>query len=58
MSNLYSILKSFDGYMNIRLTNAEEWIHGEFKGTLGEIFLRCNNILYIREDNEKTKTDL
>ncbi|KOB60196.1 hypothetical protein PFHG_01888 [Plasmodium falciparum HB3] len=34
------ILKSFDGYMNIRLTNAEEWIHGEFKGTLGEIFLR------------------
>ncbi|SBS83710.1 small nuclear ribonucleoprotein F, putative [Plasmodium ovale curtisi] len=50
-------LKSFDAYMNIRLTNAEEWIHGEYKGTLGEIFLRCNNILYIREDNETEKAE-
>ncbi|CDU18007.1 hypothetical protein YYC_04529 [Plasmodium yoelii 17X] len=50
-------LKSFDAYMNIRLTSAEEWIRGEYKGTLGEIFLRCNNVLYIREDNESEKSE-
>lgn len=43
-------LKSFDAYMNIRLTEAEEWIRGEMKGKLGEIFIRCNNVLYIRQD--------
>lgn len=35
--------------MNIHLINSEEWIKGNFRGVLGEILLRCNNVLYIRE---------
>ncbi len=43
------ILKSVDSYMNLQLLNCEEWAHGNFKGVLGEVFVRCNNVLYIRE---------
>ncbi|SJK85883.1 small nuclear ribonucleoprotein F [Babesia microti strain RI] len=42
-------LKSFDTYMNIQLDSAEEWIDGDFKGVLGLILIRCNNVLYIGE---------
>ncbi|KAH7100625.1 mRNA processing-related protein [Auriculariales sp. MPI-PUGE-AT-0066] len=45
-------LVSTDGYMNLQLANAEEYANGENNGTLGEIFIRCNNVLYIREDKE------
>ena len=41
-------LCSSDNYMNLQLLNAEEWIKGECRGVLGEILIRCNNILYIR----------
>lgn len=56
-------LVSTDGYMNlqvrrmvwlssrlnvIQLANAEEYQEGKSNGTLGEIFIRCNNVLYIR----------
>jgi small nuclear ribonucleoprotein (snRNP)-like protein len=37
--------------MDIQLTNAEEVVNGESKGELGEILIRCNNILYIRESS-------
>jgi small nuclear ribonucleoprotein F len=33
----------------MQLTNAEEVVSGESRGELGEILIRCNNILYIRE---------
>lgn len=33
----------------LKLANAEEIVNGEKKGELGEILIRCNNILYIRE---------
>lgn len=46
------ILKSFDRYMNVQLTGSEEVIEGDKKGELGEILIRCNNILYIREISE------
>lgn len=36
----------------IQLANAEEVVNGEKKGELGEILIRCNNILYIREITE------
>ncbi|KZW03948.1 small nuclear ribonucleo protein SmF [Exidia glandulosa HHB12029] len=45
-------LVSTDGYMNLQLANAEEYQDGKSNGTLGEIFIRCNNVLYIREDKE------
>lgn len=44
------ILKSFDKYMNIHLDKTEEVINGVKKGfQLGDVLIRCNNILYIRE---------
>ena len=42
-------LKSVDPYMNVQLCNTEEWVDGEFAGKLGEVLIRCNNILYIRQ---------
>lgn len=41
-------LTSVDSYMNIQLENSEEWIDGALAGKLGEILIRCNNVLYIR----------
>jgi len=34
--------------MCLQLTNADEYINGEFEGNLGEILIRCNNVLYMR----------
>lgn len=42
-------LLSFDKYMNIQLANTEEIIDGHSTGALGEILIRCNNVLYIKE---------
>ncbi|EEA07874.1 LSM domain-containing protein [Cryptosporidium muris RN66] len=42
-------LESYDDYMNFLLRDCEEWIDGTVKGALGTVFIRCNNILYIRE---------
>jgi len=42
-------LKSFDDYMNLQLLEAEEFSDGNFKGHLGEILIRCNNVLYVRQ---------
>ena len=49
------ILLSTDSYMNLQLANAQEWLQGDCAGNLGEILIRCNNVLYIRE-GERTKT--
>ncbi len=32
----------------VQLTSADEYVNGEFEGNLGEILIRCNNVLYIR----------
>jgi len=48
-------LVSVDGYMNLQMANTEEYIDGALTGNLGEVLIRCNNILYIRgveEGNE------
>lgn len=42
------VLKSTDQYMNLHMLNAEEWVDGKLRGTLGEVLVRCNNVLYIR----------
>jgi len=50
---------SVDAYMNIQLASAEEWVDGAFQGNLGEVLIRCNNVLYVRgasEEMEVTKT--
>merc|ERR1712227_245755 len=48
-------LVSVDGYMNLQLANTEEYIDGALTGNLGEVLIRCNNMLYIRgvEDEEE-----
>ncbi|KAI8850559.1 hypothetical protein BC829DRAFT_389040 [Chytridium lagenaria] len=48
-------LLSVDSYMNVqvRLANAEEYIDGASTGALGEVLIRCNNILYVRQIEEE-----
>ena len=41
-------LVSVDAYMNLQLASTEEYIDGQSVGTLGEVLVRCNNVLYIR----------
>ena len=41
-------LVSTDSYMNVQLANTEEFVDGQFNGNIGEVLIRCNNILYIR----------
>lgn len=41
-------LVSVDNYMNIQLDESEEWVDGALAGQLGEILIRCNNVLYVR----------
>ena len=41
-------LVSVDSYMNLQLAGTEEWIGGRMLGNLGEVLIRCNNVLYIR----------
>ncbi|ORX81975.1 small nuclear ribonucleo protein SmF [Anaeromyces robustus] len=45
-------LTSVDSYMNLQLANTEEYIDGASTGVLGEVLIRCNNVLYIREIKE------
>lgn len=42
------LLVSLDSYMNLQLTQAEEWINGKMAGKLGDVLIRCNNVLYVR----------
>jgi small nuclear ribonucleoprotein F len=42
-------LLSTDAYMNLHMARAEEWVRSKYAGQLGEILIRCNNVLYIRE---------
>ena len=43
------VLTSIDSYMNLQLANTEEWVGGALAGQLGEVLIRCNNVMYIRE---------
>lgn len=41
-------LESSDAYMNLQLLKCEEYIDGELAGYLGEVLIRCNNVLWIK----------
>jgi small nuclear ribonucleoprotein F len=41
-------LVSTDSYMNIQLSDAEEHIPDQEATKLGQILIRCNNVLWIR----------
>ena len=49
------LLKSVDDYMNYQLANTEEWIDGTFKGNLGDVLIRCNNVMYLRQVDKETE---
>lgn len=46
------VLVSTDNYFNLQLKDAEEYVAGVPKGKLGDLFIRCNNVLYVGEDKE------
>jgi hypothetical protein len=35
--------------------DTEEWIDGTLSGNVGEVLIRCNNVLYVRELNAGEK---
>lgn len=43
------LLLSVDSYMNILLQDTTEYINDELTGSVGEVMIRCNNVLYVRE---------
>jgi small nuclear ribonucleoprotein F len=45
------VLMAIDSYMNLQLGNTEEWVGGELAGNIGEVLIRCNNVMYIRESH-------
>ncbi|CAG9828798.1 unnamed protein product [Diabrotica balteata] len=50
-------LVAYDGYMNIQLSKCEEYVNKRCTGELGEVLIRCNNVLFVGytedEDNEE-----
>jgi len=50
------LLVSVDNYMNLQLASTEEFTDGAFAGNLGEVLIRCNNVLYIRSATETMET--
>mmetsp|Transcript_66257 Transcript_66257/g.99891 ORF Transcript_66257/g.99891 Transcript_66257/m.99891 type:complete len:91 (-) Transcript_66257:1115-1387(-) len=40
-------LLAFDSFLNLRITETEEWVEEKKIGLIGEIFIRCNNVSYI-----------
>ncbi len=54
------ILVSIDSYMNIQLTNTQEYIDQKMTATLGQVLIRCNNVLWIQGvplDGKKEEED-
>jgi len=45
------LLQSVDGYMNIALEKAEEFVNGSKRRSYGDAFVRGNNVMYISADS-------
>jgi small nuclear ribonucleoprotein F len=41
-------LVSLDSYLNLQLSGTEEYIDDKLTGELGQVLIRCNNVLWIR----------
>ena len=50
-------LVSTDNFMNFQLANTQEFYEGKYEGDIGEVLIRCNNVLYIREVPEDEAGD-
>ena len=51
------VLAASDSYMNLQLDRTEEFIAGNFAGSLGEVLIRCNNVLYIKAAEDEGGDD-
>merc|ERR1719482_2028956 len=40
-------LAAVDAYMNVQLLDSSEYVDGTLAGELGEILIRCNNVMYV-----------
>jgi len=45
-------LQSVDGYMNIALEQAKEYVDGKLHRSYGDAFIRGNNVMYIAATGE------
>ncbi|KAF4998399.1 hypothetical protein ACHAPU_003466 [Fusarium lateritium] len=50
-------LVSIDSYMNIQLSGTEEYIADKPTGSLGQVLIRCNNVLWVRGANAASDAD-
>jgi small nuclear ribonucleoprotein F len=50
-------LVSVDSYMNVQLSGAVEWIEGKSQGHLGQVLIRCNNVLWISANKDGANGD-
>jgi small nuclear ribonucleoprotein F len=48
-------LQAVDNYMNLQLLQTQEFVDGKDAGTLGEVMIRCNNVLWISGDQDDLK---
>ncbi|KND91702.1 putative small nuclear ribonucleoprotein F [Tolypocladium ophioglossoides CBS 100239] len=46
------VLKAIDSYMNLQLAGTKEFIGHKETGQLGQVLIRCNNVLWIRGIDE------
>lgn len=46
------VLASSDNYFNVSLTDPEEIVDGQSTKLGNDLFIRCNNVLYIRQLDE------
>lgn len=45
-------LISTDSYMNLQLDRAEEFTDGKSRGVLGQVLVRCNNVLWVAKRDQ------
>lgn len=51
-------LVSFDNYMNLKMEDATEYMNEVKQSYIGEIFIRCNNVLHIGESKALTEKNV
>ncbi|KAI4143424.1 MAG: hypothetical protein LQ340_007005 [Diploschistes diacapsis] len=51
-------LVSVDSYMNVQLSGTEEFIDLKSTGSLGQVLIRCNNVLWISAAKDSKGEDV
>ncbi|RPA72421.1 small nuclear ribonucleo protein SmF [Ascobolus immersus RN42] len=53
----HGTLVSVDSYMNLQLSGTEEYVDGKGTGGLGQVLIRCNNVLWITKNKGDSKKE-